>query len=72
MKRTVRIVAGTLLLVLGVAGLFLPVLQGALFIALGLVVLGREIPWVARLLDRLAQRYPALDRWLQKSRQRRD
>ncbi|MBC7357387.1 MAG: hypothetical protein H5U10_02505 [Desulfacinum sp.] len=68
MKRTARIVAGSLLLVLGVAGLFLPVLQGALFIALGLVVLGREIPWVARLLDRLAQRYPALDRWLKRVR----
>lgn len=64
MKKTVRILAGCLLLVLGVVGLFLPVLQGALFLALGLLLLGKEIPWVARLLGRLGERYPALGRWL--------
>ncbi|SMC27718.1 Putative transmembrane protein (PGPGW) [Desulfacinum hydrothermale DSM 13146] len=64
MKKTVRILAGCLLLVLGVVGLFLPVLQGALFLALGFLLLGKEIPWVARFLTRLGERYPVLGRWL--------
>ena len=42
--RVLRIGAGFLLLVLGVIGLFLPVLQGVLMILAGLAVLGRDLP----------------------------
>ncbi|MCB2053707.1 MAG: hypothetical protein KDE35_05620 [Geminicoccaceae bacterium] len=48
-------------LVLGVLGLVLPVLQGFLFIAIGLIVLSRHAPWAGRLLDRLKAKHPKAD-----------
>ena len=38
MKRIIRYVTGFSFLVLGIAGLFLPVLQGVLFIIVGLLI----------------------------------
>lgn len=49
----VRIALGSTLVGLGVLGLFLPFLQGILFISIGLTVLARDIPWIRRGLDRL-------------------
>ena len=51
--RIVRIIAGVVLIVVGIVGLFLPVLQGILFIVLGLGLLSVDIPAVRRLRDRL-------------------
>ncbi len=48
------------LLVLGFLGLFLPVLQGVLFIVVGLVILSRHAPWAERLLARFKARYPRM------------
>lgn len=48
------------LLVLGVLGLFLPVLQGVLFLVVGLIILSRHAPWAERLLARLKARFPRL------------
>jgi uncharacterized protein len=56
--RAVKIAIGILLIPLGIVGLFLPVLQGVLFLLLAFVILASEIPFVARLRDRLRQRYP--------------
>ncbi len=53
--RVVRLTVGWALLVLGVIGLFLPLLQGILFIFSGLAVLSTESPWARRLLDRLKE-----------------
>jgi uncharacterized membrane protein YbaN (DUF454 family) len=53
------------MLFLGVLGLFLPGLQGVLFIMIGLMMLSEDIPWVRRLLDRL-KTSPALGRLRQK------
>jgi uncharacterized protein len=61
-KRHLTIVAGWIFLFLGFMGLFLPVLQGVLFIIIGLYMLSREIPWVARLLEGLKKRYPKLNK----------
>ena len=52
--RLLRIVAGFLLLLFGLIGLFLPVLQGVLMILAGLAVLGRDLPWSRALTERLA------------------
>jgi len=49
-------------LLLGVAGLFLPVLQGILFILIGLIILSSEYVWAHRLLERLRNRFPAIAR----------
>ncbi len=55
--RIVRIVAGVLLVIVGIVGLVLPILQGILFIVLGLGLLSVDIPAVRRLRDRLKQWY---------------
>ncbi len=52
--RVLRNVGGVLLLLLGVVGLFLPVLQGVLFLVLGLALI--DVPQ-KRQLHRWLQRY---------------
>jgi Putative transmembrane protein (PGPGW) len=49
-------------LVLGVLGMFLPILQGFLFLAIGLIILARHAPWAERLLNYLREKSPTLDR----------
>ncbi len=56
--RLLRLTAGYLLLFVGVLGLFLPVLQGVLFLALGLAILQHETAWGKRLNARLRRRFP--------------
>jgi uncharacterized protein len=60
MKRFFRIFFGILCLILGVIGLFLPVLQGILFIIIGLLILAPESKKIQRLLVWLRQKYPAI------------
>jgi uncharacterized membrane protein YbaN (DUF454 family) len=45
-------------LVLGVFGLFLPFLQGFLFILIGLIILARHAEWAHRLLERFKAQHP--------------
>jgi len=68
--QVVRHIAGWSLLVLGVAGLFLPILQGWLFIALGALLLAPDVPLFARLLDWIEKRFPALRHPLHRARAR--
>jgi uncharacterized protein len=56
-----RVVAGVFLLILGVIGLFVPVLQGILLILLGLTLLGNKY---AR--GKLKQMHYRLKRWLKR------
>ncbi len=65
LKRVALIVAGWLLLVLGAAGLFLPVLPGVLFLLIGLSILSVEYDWARRWVAALRQRFPAADRKIQ-------
>ncbi len=58
-KRWTILGAGTVLVLLGILGLFLPVLQGILLLFLGLLVLSYEWAPAKRQLDRLRGRYPA-------------
>lgn len=60
-SRIVVLVIGWLLVAFGVVGLFLPVLQGVLFIMLGLLVLSRESETAHRWLQRGRKRYPKVD-----------
>lgn len=53
-----RKVAGLGLLGLGFAGLVLPILQGVLFLALGLFVLRDQYPWARRHMAKLESRWP--------------
>lgn len=58
-KRWAILGLGTVLILLGILGLFLPVLQGILLLFLGLLVLSYEWAPAKRQLDRLRARYPA-------------
>ncbi len=51
-------ILGYAFLVLGVLGMFLPILQGFLFLFIGLLILAKYAPWAQRLLDHLEERYP--------------
>ena len=46
MKRWLLIGLGWFFIVLGIAGLVLPFLQGILFLVVGLILLSRELEWV--------------------------
>jgi len=48
----------------GIAGLFLPLLQGVLFVLIGLVILSKEYRWAARLVTRIRSRFPKMDAWM--------
>lgn len=61
-RRIAILSAGWLFILLGVLGLFLPFLQGILFLFVGLLLLSRESVIARRLLDGLRRRYPALGR----------
>ena len=52
---------GYAFLVLGVLGMFLPILQGFLFLFVGLIILARHAPWAERLLDRIRRQHPKFD-----------
>ena len=62
LKRAAIHVAGWGFILLGIAGLFLPILQGILFILIGLFILSNVSPWAARLLDRIRRRYPRISK----------
>jgi uncharacterized protein YqgC (DUF456 family) len=55
--RWVRIIAGFVLLLGGIAGLFLPFLQGIAMIVAGLILLGREFHWARRVLEWAKRRW---------------
>ena len=54
--RIVRIASGSVLLVLGVIGLVVPILQGWALILAGLAVLARDVPWARRWLNAVRDR----------------
>ena len=59
-KRIAMLVVGWGFIALGIAGLFLPVLQGVLFLVIGLVILSSEYVWAHHLLRKLRERFPAV------------
>jgi uncharacterized protein len=61
LKRIATHIAGWAFILLGIAGLVLPILQGILFILVGLFILSSVSPWAARLLDRIRKRFPRIN-----------
>ncbi|HYU47023.1 MAG TPA: PGPGW domain-containing protein [Terriglobales bacterium] len=59
-KKALVLVVGWVFILLGMAGLFLPVLQGILFLMIGLVILSTEYVWAHHLLAKLRARFPKL------------
>ncbi|HEY1272696.1 MAG TPA: PGPGW domain-containing protein [Terriglobales bacterium] len=62
LKRVLLLIAGWGFLLFGIVGLFLPVLQGILFILIGLIILSSEYVWAHHLLARLRSRFPGISR----------
>lgn len=58
MKTVLLQAVGYAFLVLGVIGLVLPILQGFLFLAIGMIILSKTAPWAERALERLRNRFP--------------
>jgi uncharacterized protein len=69
MRRILRIILGVAFILLGIVGLFLPFLQGILFIAIGLFLLASHLPLIARLICWLQRKVPAVDRLMVRLRQ---
>lgn len=57
-KKIVILALGWVFIILGIAGLFLPVLQGILFIFIGLIILSKESKVAHDVLHQLKQKYP--------------
>jgi uncharacterized membrane protein YbaN (DUF454 family) len=58
MSRLVKIITGWFFLILGFIGCFLPILQGFLFMAVGLLFLADESPLIKKYFERFERKYP--------------
>src|SRR4030095_3243712 len=62
LKRAAIYVSGWFFILLGIIGLVLPILQGILFILVGLFLLSSVSPWAERLLNRIRKRFPRISK----------
>lgn len=69
-RTVIRLTAGIAFLILGIAGLFLPILQGILFLLISLILLSPYIPALHRLRIRLEAKYPGMSRVAHKTKDR--
>ena len=60
LKRILILSIGSFFILLGIVGLFLPFLQGILFLIVGLVILSKESKTAHRILERWKERHPEL------------
>lgn len=73
-KNVLLIIIGWFFVLFGILGLFLPVLQGILFILVGLYILSLKSPFAKRVLAKIRRRFPSLSgkiehaRWLVEKR----
>lgn len=61
LRHTVRIILGSLLVIVGIVGLILPVMPGWIFLIPGLLILGDYFPPIRRLVDWAKQRFAEAD-----------
>jgi uncharacterized membrane protein YbaN (DUF454 family) len=71
-KKIGMLIIGWLFIGLGIFGLFLPFLQGILFILIGLAILSSRSEIIKRLLRHLEERHPhyhqRIEKWREKIR----
>jgi uncharacterized membrane protein YbaN (DUF454 family) len=71
-RRPVRITVGIILLFVGIAGLFLPVIQGVATIVAALAILRKDIPMAECIWQRwIMPLHQRSQQWLQAYRERR-
>lgn len=59
-KRVLVLVLGWTFILVGIAGLFLPVIQGIVCLVIGLMILSSEYVWAHHLLQGLKSKYPKI------------
>jgi uncharacterized membrane protein YbaN (DUF454 family) len=69
-KRIILLVVGWGFILLGIAGLFLPVLQGIVFLLIGLILLSTEYAWAHHLLRKLRDHFPSVARHAEQAQAR--
>ncbi len=69
-KKALALIAGWAFIVLGVVGLFLPLMQGVLFIMIGLTILSGEYVWAHHLLSKVRNRFPRIARLSDRAREK--
>lgn len=57
-KKVLLAILGYFFLILGIIGCFLPILQGFLFIFIGLALLSQSTEWARKLLVRFRNKHP--------------
>jgi uncharacterized membrane protein YbaN (DUF454 family) len=70
LKRVGVIIVGWAFIVIGIAGLFLPILQGVPFLLVGLLILSTEYVWAHNLLHKLRARFPRIAVHMDHARER--
>jgi uncharacterized membrane protein YbaN (DUF454 family) len=70
LKRALLLVLGWGFVLVGIAGLFLPILQGVLMILIGLFILSSEYVWAHHLLQKMKARYPKLSGKLEQAKEK--
>jgi len=65
-KKAVRITLGVVFIVLGLLGLVFPVLQGWLFLAIGALLLSKDVPFFQRVISWIRDRFPRISRKAEK------
>lgn len=58
MKKLGRHVVGWFFILLGIIGLFLPFLQGVLFLFIGAIILAPEVPFFQRVIKKMEGKHP--------------
>jgi uncharacterized protein len=66
-KRAIILTLGVAFVLLGIAGLFLPFLQGFLFLAVGLLLLSTVSPRLRAWVESHTRRWPKLHGWVEKA-----
>jgi len=69
-KRIAVLAVGWMFILLGIAGLFLPILQGILFLLIGLIILSTEYVWAHHLLGRVRERFPGMAQHMDRAKER--
>jgi uncharacterized membrane protein YbaN (DUF454 family) len=69
-KRLMIWCLGWVFIILGILGLFLPILQGILFLLIGLYLLSQTSPWAERLLTKLRKRFPKTNKTFEEAKKR--
>ena len=70
MPHSLRLILGILLILLGVVTYILPIPLGIFLIVLGSLLLSRDVPFFARLMEAVKNRFPGIGRAAERWRNR--